>query len=176
MDQANVAAGVGIEPRQPKRCPLCGATVPPDPLGLYECVCGWGGPGDPLEHDRGLAKVVAKIDRSLADGQAHRDLRRMATRDDAASSLNPFYVAVLLIVALLMIAVVVVLAELCIWLIVLSIRDRAWLGAIIGGILLAIVGVALASMWPRRSRSPGVLATRERFPKLMAAIDEVCQR
>src|SRR5512146_1043143 len=99
MDQVNSAASLGVEPRQPKRCPLCGATVPPDPLGFYQCLCGWGGPDDPLEHDRGLVKLVGHTDRNLADGQAWRDLRRLATRGDAASSLNILYLVVLLLTA-----------------------------------------------------------------------------
>ena len=61
MGQVDVATQAGVTPPQPKRCPLCGAMVAADPLGLYACSCGWGGPGDPLEHDRGLAKLVAKM-------------------------------------------------------------------------------------------------------------------
>lgn len=91
MDQANAVSNVGIAPQQPKRCPLCGATVMPDALSPYTCVCGWGGPGDPLENDRGLAKLLARTDRSQADGQARRDLRRLSARGDAASSLNILY-------------------------------------------------------------------------------------
>src|SRR5690348_2274141 len=101
MDQTRVASNPGIVPPQPKRCPLCGATVTPDPLGLYACSCGWGGPGDPLEHDRGLAKLLARADRSLANGQAQRDLRRLATRGDSASALNPLYMLALLLAATL---------------------------------------------------------------------------
>lgn len=53
---------ITIEPPRPQRCPLCGATVAPDPLGLYACSCGWGGPDDPLEHDRGLTKLATRGD------------------------------------------------------------------------------------------------------------------
>src|SRR6185312_2447721 len=92
MEQTGVAEGGGIVPPQPKCCPLCGATVPPDPLGFYQCSCGWGGPGDPLEHDRGLSKLFAKMDREMADGQAQRDLQRLAMYGDSANSLNIGYV------------------------------------------------------------------------------------
>jgi hypothetical protein len=69
MDQIGTTAGADAIP-QPKRCPLCGSMVAADPLGLYDCACGWGGPGDPLEHDRGLTRLVARTDRRLANGQA----------------------------------------------------------------------------------------------------------
>jgi peptidase M48-like protein len=176
MDQAGAASNkgnIGIEPPQPKRCPLCSATVAPDPLGLYLCACGWGGPGDPLEHDRGLAKLVTKIDRSLADGQAHRDLRRLATRGDSASSLNYLYLALLLLIATVTYVVVLAITVLCLWLIVSTILDRTWIGAIVGGIILALI---IGSLWPQRRNRKSVLVTRERFPALVAALDEVSQR
>src|SRR5690348_14011942 len=173
MDQANVATGVGIEPRQPNRCPLCGATVPPDALGLYECICGWGGPDDPLEHDRGLAKVVARIDRELADGQAHRDLRRLAMRGDAASSLNILYLALLLFTSTVIYVAVLAVIALCVWLTISTVLDHTWIGAIVGCILLALI---VGSLWPHRRGSGSIQVTRERFPSLMAALDEVRQR
>lgn len=145
----------------------------PDALGLYECVCGWGGPDDPLEHDRGLAKALAKMDRSLADSQAHRDLRRLATRGDSASSLNVLYLALLLLIATVTYVVVLAIIVLCLWLIVSTILDHTWLGAIVGGIILALI---IGSLWPQRRSRKSVLVTRERFPALMAALDEVSQR
>ncbi|HEU4783550.1 MAG TPA: hypothetical protein VFS83_09445 [Ktedonobacterales bacterium] len=149
MDQAKEATSPGIEPRQPKRCPLCGATVAPDALGLYECVCGWGGPGDPLEHDHGLAKLMAKMDRSLADEQAWRDLRRLAARGDATSSLSILYLGALLLAATAIYLAVLAIIALCVWLIISTALDHTWIGAIVGGILLALI---VGSLWPQRHR------------------------
>lgn len=173
MNQAGVAPSIGIAPPQPKRCPLCGATVAPDALGMYQCSCGWGGPGDPLEHDRGLAKLFAKMDRSLADGQAWRDLRRLATRGDATSSLNVLYLVVLLLTATAIYLAVLAIIALCVWLILSTVLDHTWIGAIVGSILLALI---VASLWPQRRGTGAIPVTRERFPALMAALDEVGQR
>src|SRR5690349_8258902 len=160
MNQAGVASSSGIVPPPPKRCPLCGATAPPDPLGLYQCSCDWGGPDDPLEHDRGLAKLVAHTDRNLADGQAWRDLRRLATRGDAASSLNVLYLVVLLLTATVIYLAVLAGIALCVWLIISTALDRTWIGAIVGCILLALI---VGSLWPQRRGRGSILVTRERF-------------
>lgn len=173
MEQTGVVAGGGITLLQPKRCPLCDATVAPDPLRFYQCSCGWGGPDDPLEHDRGLAKLVAHTDRNLADGQALRDLRRLATRGDAASSLNVLYLSLLLVVATAIYLVVLAVIALGIWLIVTTVLDRTWIGAIVGVILL---GPIITALWPHRRMYKGIHVTRERFSALMAALDDVSQR
>ena len=173
MNQAGVASISGIVPPQPKRCPLCGATVAPDALGLYQCSCGWGGPGDPLEHDRGPAKFMAKLDRSLADGQAKRDLWRLTTRGDAANSLNILYLAMLLLTATIIYLAVLAIIALCVWLIISTALDHTWIGAIVGCILLVFIA---GSLWPQRRRFKGIPVTRERFPALMSALDEVSQR
>lgn len=173
MDQARVTAHTGIESPQPKRCPLCGAMVAADALGLYQCSCGWGGPGDPLEHDRGLAKALAKTDRSLADGQAQRDLRRLAMRGDSASSLNVLYVALLLLIATVIYGAILAVIVLCVWLIVSTVAERTWVGAIVGGILLALI---IAAIWPQRRNHNVIPVTRAGFPSLLAALDEVSQR
>src|SRR5690242_8791774 len=167
MEQTGVVAGGGITLLQPKRCPLCGATVAPDPLRFYQCSCGWGGPDDPLEHDRGLAKLVAHTDRNLADGQALCDLRRLATRGDAASSLNVLYLSLLLVVATAIYLVVLAVIALGIWLIVTTVLDRTWIGAIVGVILLAPI---ITALWPHRRTYKGIHVTRERFSALMAAL------
>ncbi len=173
MDQARVTSHTGIASPQPKRCPLCGAMVAADALGLYQCSCGWGGPGDPLEHDRGLAKALAKTDRSLADGQAQRDLRRLAIRGDSASSLNVLYLALLLLIATVIYGAILAIIALCVWLIVSTVADHTWVGAIVGGIFLALI---ISSLWPSRRNHKGIPVTRERFPALLAALDEVSQR
>ncbi len=173
MNQAGVASSSGTVPPQPKRCPLCGATVPPDALGLYQCSCGWGGPDDPLEHNRGLAKLVAHTDRDLADGQAQRDLRRLATRGDAASSLNVLYLTLLLLAATAIYLAVLAVMVLSVWLIISSMLGHTWIGAIVGGIILAPI---ITAVWPRRRPYKGISVTRESFPKLLAALDEVSHR
>jgi Zn-dependent protease with chaperone function len=173
MNQMSEPSNVGMQGPQPKRCPLCGATVIPDPLGLYECACGWGGPGDPLEHDRGLGKLFARTDRDLANGQAHRDLSRLATRGDSASSRNVLYLTLLLLVATVIYLAVLAVVALCLWLAISSILDHTWVGAVVGGILLALVAV---SLWPRPRSHKGMAVTHERFPALMAALDEVSKR
>ena len=172
MGQMDMATQAGIAAPQPKRCPLCGATVAPDALGLYACSCGWGGPGDPLEHDRGLAKLLAKTDRGLADGQARRDLRRLADRGDAASSRNVFYLALLLLVATLIYLGIIAVIALCVWLLVDAVLTFSIIEAIIGFIFLALIALAL---WPRRGPK-SIPATRERFPALWAALDDASQR
>ncbi|HEX6540467.1 MAG TPA: M48 family metallopeptidase [Ktedonobacterales bacterium] len=175
MDQANgtSSTGIGAVSPQPKRCPLCGVMITANPLGLYECACGWGGPGDPLEHDRGLAKLWARTDRRLADGQARRDLQRLATQGDSASALNVFYLWLLLVAATVIYVLIAAMIALCLWLIVSTILDLSFLGAIVGGIMLALIVMPL---WPHPRSHKGIPVTRERFPALMAALDEVSRQ
>lgn len=156
MDQANVASPTGVVPPQAKRCPLCGATVA----------------ADPLEHDRGLAKLLARTDRDLANGQAHRDLRRLATRGNSASSLNILYLWLLLVAATIIYVMIAALVAFCLWLIVSTILDHSFLGAVVGGVILTLI---VMSLWPRRRGYKGIPVTRERFPALMVALDEVSQ-
>ena len=172
MGQVDVASQAGVTPPQPKRCPLCGAMVAADPLGLYACSCGWGGPGDPLEHDRGLAMLWAKMDRSLADGQSRRDLERLAKRGEAASSRNALYVTLLLLVATLIYLGILAVIGLCVWLLVDAFLSQAILEAIIGVVFLALIAM---SLWPRRGPK-SFRATRERYPALWAALDAASQR
>jgi hypothetical protein len=60
---------------QARACPMCGRTVQPDALGLLECPCGWGGPGDPLEASRGLARVSTRWYRQMAS--ARREIKML---------------------------------------------------------------------------------------------------
>jgi hypothetical protein len=113
------------------------------------------------------------MDRSLADGQAQRDLQRLATRGDSASSLNIFYVALLVLMATLVYVVVVALVAGCAWLVISGIRDRAWIMVFIGVVFLALI---VMGVWPDRRSHSGVRVTRERFPTLMDALDEVSLR
>jgi Zn-dependent protease with chaperone function len=51
--------------------------------------------------------------------------------------------------------------------------NRAWLGVAFGGLLSAFLIYAL---YPRHPRPKGVVATRQQFPRLAAALDEVSKR
>ncbi|MEO7002067.1 MAG: hypothetical protein ABI068_09600 [Ktedonobacterales bacterium] len=71
----------------PQRCPMCSNTVAPDALGLFECPCGWEGPGDPLETTHGLNRFRQRLSRRMTAGVAKRDLAHIASgRAQAASS------------------------------------------------------------------------------------------
>jgi hypothetical protein len=72
-------------------CPVCGQPVAPDALGILECGCGWGGPGDPLESAHGLSKSITKLDRQLATDQARRELARVQRRPGQPIRTGPFY-------------------------------------------------------------------------------------
>src|SRR5579885_690097 len=99
MTSGNAPAGATnpANPASPATttCPLCGKPVIADPLGLLECSCSWGGPGDPLEAVRGISRLVTRIDRNMANAQARRDLQRLATKGDTANHLSMLYLAVL---------------------------------------------------------------------------------
>ncbi|MGH8312720.1 MAG: hypothetical protein ACRER9_05490, partial [Gammaproteobacteria bacterium] len=81
----------------PRTCPICGTALTPDQLGLVECACGWGGPGDPLEAAHGLSRVVTRLDRRWATAQARRELARLAARQGQPPRPGLFYVSLLAI-------------------------------------------------------------------------------
>jgi hypothetical protein len=78
-------------------CRLCGRPLTPDALGLMECMCGWGGPGDPLEHARGIARMVARLDRRLANTLTRRDFTRLQSPRRRLGHVSGVYLAVLFI-------------------------------------------------------------------------------
>lgn len=165
--------GRGSLPPAAVSCPLCGSPVAPDPLGFVECPCGWGGKHDPLESAGGLSRMVTRVDRRWAAAQARRDLRRLASRGEAAGTLGIVYVALLVLASTMIYLVVYGLFVGAVALTVYSILDRAWLGLGVGVILVAAIGWELFRPHP----SPeGIAATRERFPRLFAALDEVAAR
>src|SRR5579872_4949406 len=82
---------------QVSRCPLCDKPVAPDPLGFYECSCGWGGPDDPLESARGLSRKITLVDRRWASALVRRDLARMAAGKWQPGQLGVVYTILLLL-------------------------------------------------------------------------------
>jgi hypothetical protein len=73
------------------------------------------------------------------------------------------------VVYLLALGIVVGTVALIVW----SILDQAWLGLIIGVLLLALL---ILACWEGRFAPKGIPAKRDRFPQLFAAIDEVSAR
>ncbi len=171
MIPEQVPAGVAVA--GDTLCPLCGRQVTADPLGLLECSCGWGGPSDPLESARGIARMVTRADRNLANAQARRDLQRLAARGDAANTVGIFYIAALTVIStLIYLALFAALTglALALW---SAIIDRAWLVIALCVLLATLIIYALL---PPRQRIRGVIVTRERFPQLVAALDDVAAR
>lgn len=165
---ALVGTAVG-QPVTPN-CPLCGKPVVSDSLGLVECACGWSGADDPLESARGISRFITRIDRRFATRSAHADLRKMTARGAALPRVGPLYSAVLFVASsLVYLAVGVVVAWLA-WSAVVWALEGAWLGVFIAVMFLALVVV---SVYEGRPRLKGVEATRERFPRLFATLDEV---
>ncbi len=163
-------AAVNVAAPVTTTCPLCGKPVTADPLGLLECSCGWGGPDDPLASAHGLSRLVTRIDRNLANAQARRDLQPLAAQGDTANHLGIFYVALLTVIStLIYVALFAALfgLVLALW---SAINDRAWLVIALCVLLGALIIYALL---PPRQKIRGVTVTRERFPHLVAALDDV---
>jgi Zn-dependent protease with chaperone function len=154
-------------------CPLCGTSIIPDALGLVECSCGWGGPGDPIVSARGLSRLVTRTDRRLANRMGHADLRRLAKHATGEISLGAGYItllvaastAIYLAIGALLVGGAVLAATLA--------RDGVWLGFAICVVVVLVTFFALVEFQPRPR---GVEAPRVRFPALAAALDEVSQR
>lgn len=171
--RTSAATGAAVTPPAAVSCPLCGSPVAPDPLGFAECPCGWGGKHDPLESAGGLSRMVTRMDRRWAAAQARRDLRRLASRGEAAGTLGIVYVALLVLASTMTYLVVYGLFVAAVALTVSSLLDRAWLGLGVGVVLVAAIGWELFRPHP----SPkGIAAPPERFPRLFAALDEVAAR
>lgn len=151
-------------------CPLCGTSVTPDSLGLVECACGWSGADDPLESARGLSRLVTRIDRRFATRSAYADLRKVAADGAALSRVGPLYSAVLFVTSSLVYLVVGAVVAWLAWSAILWSLEGAWLGVFIALVFLALVVVSVFDGQPRLK---GVEATRERFPRLFAVLDEV---
>ena len=155
-------------------CPLCGARVTPDQWGLVECGCGWGGPGDPLETARGFSRFVTRADRRLANGAARRELARLARHSWHPGDLGFFYTCLLLVLSTAVYLVVGTVIAGSAALVVHFALDQAWLGVAVFGIVTATFVSALGLRRPHLEE--GILAPRERFPQLWAALDDVHQR
>lgn len=154
-------------------CPLCGKLVAPDAWGMVECSCGWGGSGDPLEASRGVSRWVTRLDRRLASGMAHRDLGRMASGAWRPGLLGFAYTAVLMVASTLIYAIVLMLLLGSVALAVKFALEQAWLGVAVFGL---VATVTLMSLFVDRPDLRGVQTTRQQFPRLWAALDEVAAR
>jgi Zn-dependent protease with chaperone function len=155
------------------RCSLCGGAVVPDQWGLVECACGWGGPGDPLESAHGLVRFVMRMDRRLAAHAARLTLARLGSGRWRPGQLSVGYTLALFLGSTIIYAVIAAVLVGLAALAVSLVRDRAWVGA---GIVAFLFVVFSLSLLLDRIRAKGVEAPRERFPRLWAALDDVCAR
>lgn len=165
--------GAAVRQVAVQSCPLCGKPITPDSLGLVDCACGWSGAEDPLESARGISRLVTRIDRRFASRSAHADLRKVAAGGAALSRVGPLYSAVLFVASSLVYLIIAAVVAWLAWSAILWTLEGAWLGVFIAVVLLALVAVSLYEGQPRLK---GVEATRERFPRLFAALDEVSAR
>ena len=152
----------------PVTCRLCGKPVTPDGLGLLECPCGWGGPGDPLETSRGLSRVFLWTGRRLANAQAQRELRRLKDRGDAASRLSGVYEFTIALVSSLIYALLFGALAWIIWFTIELVQAHSWVGAT----LLGLVALALLdSLFGQTRRPKGLEMPLDRLPALAAVVD-----
>lgn len=154
-------------------CPLCGKLVTSDAWGMAECSCGWGGPGDPLQHARGLSRWVTRTDRRLANRMAHRDLVRLASGTWQPGRLSLGYKVVLVMASTLIYIVFLTLLLGSIALTVKFALEQAWLGAVVLGIIAAFTLMSLSVGQPDLR---GIETTRQQFPHLWSAVDEVARQ
>lgn len=173
MQQQPSVAGLGLQHSSPQPCPLCGKPVAPDALGLVECACGWAGADDPLESARGVSRLLTRLDRRFAARSAQADLRKMAAVGASLSRVSPLYTAVLLVASTVVYLMLVAIVAWLVSSVIIWSFEGAWIGVFIAVVLLALVAV---SLYEGRPRLKGVTATRERFPTLFAALDEVSGR
>lgn len=158
---------------QTLRCPLCQKTVTSDPLGFVECSCGWGGPEDPIESARGLSRKITLIDRRLAGALVRKDLARMAAGKWRPDDLGAPYTALLLLFSTFIYIIVGLLLVGSAALTVKYFLEGGWLGVAVMAIIFLIT---VTSLFTGRAKAEGETATRERFPALFAALDEVCAK
>lgn len=165
--------GVLLDPPDHTPCPLCSTPLTADELGLIECPCGWGGPGDPLERVRGLRRALLRLDRRAAAAIARAGLRRLARGAGASFAPSAEYLLLVLAASMLTYGVLAL-----IWLRVITwtlqwIAEGALVGICIGVAFLALLTLALLG---DRRRRPGIAVDRERFPQLFAALDDARAR
>lgn len=168
MGVAQSPAGV-----TPVTCRLCGKPVAPDSLGLLECSCGWGGPGDPLETSHGLSRAFLRVERRLATAQAQRELRRLKARGDAASRLSGIYEFTLALVSSFIYALLFGALAWASWFTLVLIQAHSWIGAA----LVALLALALLDALFGRTRRPkGIKMPLDRLPALAAVVDDIRAR
>ncbi len=157
----------------PQPCPICGKPTSADQFGFVECVCGWGGPGDPVESVRGASRAFTLLDRRLAGKMARGELARIARKKSVASSGDLLYLALLTIMSTVIYLVIGALfVGSIIWFVQL-LMVRAWIGAVLVGIIVLYLYWALFGL-PQRIR--GIVAPVSDYPRLAAVLAEVAQR
>jgi Zn-dependent protease with chaperone function len=163
------AASPAALPHVDERCPLCDKSVVPDALGLVECSCSWGGPGDPIASAHGLSRLATRIDRRLANRMGQADLRRVAR----GASLGAGYLVVLIVVSTVVYLVIGALLLGSVALAVAYALQGVWFGA---GVCAVVALITFFSLFEGRPKLRGVEAPRARFPALAAALDKVSRR
>ncbi|HEX8983747.1 MAG TPA: M48 family metalloprotease [Ktedonobacterales bacterium] len=157
----------------PQPCPICSKPTSADQFGFVECVCGWGGPGDPVESVRGASRAFTLLDRRLAGSMARRELARIARKKSVASSGDLLYLALLTVMSTVIYLVIGALfVGSIIWFVQL-LMGRAWIGAVLAGVIVLYLYWALFGM-PQRIR--GIVAPISDYPRLAAVLAEVAQR
>ncbi|HEV2235417.1 MAG TPA: M48 family metalloprotease [Ktedonobacterales bacterium] len=120
-----------------------------------------------------MSRWVTRADRRLANRLARRDLQRLASGTWRPGRLSFGYRAVLVVASTLVYAVALTLLLGSIALAIKFVFEQAWLGVVVFGILAV---ATLLSLFTGRPNLRGVEATRQRFPTLWRALDEVAQR
>jgi Zn-dependent protease with chaperone function len=138
-----------------------------------ECACGWGGPGDPLEKERGLLRLTSRLDRRLANAMTRRDFTRLRGPQRRPGRVGGFYAAILFLASTLIYLLMVGLLALGVFLTVTLLQAHAWFAAVIGA---SPALVAIFSLFYRPRRPKGIEAPIQQYPRLAAALAEVSAR
>jgi Zn-dependent protease with chaperone function len=109
----------------------------------------------------------------MANYMAHRDLARLASGAWRPGRLSLGYRVVLVAASTLVYAVALTLLLGSIILVIKFVLDQAWLGVVVFGILAV---ATLLSLFVGRPNLRGIEASRQRFPRLWEALDEVAGR
>ncbi len=152
------------------RCPICEKPVYADSAGFLECMCGWGGPGDPVESARGLSRTVTLFDRRMASRIAWRDLRRITEKKGPTSPRGPLYLLALLALSTLIYLALGALIAGAIELLAFYVTHGLWLGVALDAAVLLYLYTAIFG-FPTRSRI--IVKPLAEFPRLEELTREV---
>lgn len=153
------------------RCPICGKAAPADQFGFVECDCGWGGPGDPVESARGVARWLTLLDRRVATMIARRELARIA-RAKSASGGGVFYIAALSVMSSIIYLIVGALLAGSVILFAQTVMAQLWIGAVLDG---AVVAYVIWALFGFPQRVADIVAPLSRHPQLEALVSEVAE-